>query len=90
MDQQTFNLFVLGAEISFRPGADMERARHAAQLVEERFAEQKLRTKGTQTKDRLLIYLVLGMADNLLQMKKAQDDTQKRLDSLLAKIEKYL
>lgn len=86
--QQNTNLTVLGLEITFKPGADMERARQAAQFVEERFANQKLRSRGTQAKDILLTFIVLGLADELLQMKNTQEQVQKRLNKLLEKIEK--
>lgn len=86
--QRNTNLTVLGLEITFKPGADMERVRQAAQLVEERFADQKLRSRGTQGKDILLTFIVLGLADELLQMKNQQERVQERLSMLLEKIEK--
>lgn len=81
------NLTVLGFEIAFRAGADMERAREAAQLVEERFALQKTRSQGPQSREMLLTFLALGLADDLLQLKKMQNETQRRLAALLARIE---
>lgn len=90
MDQETANLTVLGLDITFKPGADMERARRAALFVEERFADQKLRTRGTQGKDILLTFIVLGLADEILQMKNKQEQLQGRLELLLEKIEKSL
>lgn len=90
MNQKPINLTVLGLDIAFRPGADMDRAGIAARLVEERYAEQKLRSQGAQTKDIILTFVALGLADELLQMKIQQGRMQKRLQSLLAKIEKSL
>lgn len=88
VSQQQTNLNVLGVDVGFRPGADMERAQIAAKFVEERFAEQKARSLGGQSKDILLTFVVLGLADELLQMKKIQEQTQVCLENLIAKIEK--
>lgn len=87
MSQGNINLTVLGLEIAFRPGADMERVKRAVRLVEERFADQKLRSHGGQSKDILLTFLALGLADDLLQSQKKSADVQNRISSLLSQIE---
>ena len=87
MNQENINLTVLGLEISFKPGADMERVQRAVRLMEERFADQKLRSHGGQSKDILLTFLALGLADDLLHSKIKLDDVQNRITSLLSKIE---
>ena len=81
------NLTVLGYDIAFRAGADMERARDAARLVEERFALQKTRSQGGQSREMLLTFLALGLADELLQLEKKQNDARRRIAALLARIE---
>lgn len=86
----TINLTVLGLDIAFRPGADMERARKAARLVEERFADQKLRSRGTQAKDVLLTFIVLGLADEILQMKNKEERERQSLQKLLENIDRSL
>ncbi len=87
MNQDTINLTVLGLSIAFKPGADMRRVQEAVRLVEERFADQKLRFHGGQTKDILLTFMALGLADDLLQSQKEQTDVQNRVEALLSKIE---
>ena len=87
MNQDTINLTVLGLSIAFKPGADMRRVQEAVRLVEERFADQKLRFHGGQTKDILLTFIALGLADDLLQSQKEQTDVQNRVSALLSKIE---
>lgn len=87
MSDDNINLTVLGFDIAFRAGADMERARDAARLVEERFAHQKLRSQGGQGREMLLTFLALGLADDLLQLKKTQNDARQRIAALLARIE---
>ena len=87
MNQDTINLTVLGLSIAFKPGADMRRVQEAVRLVEDRFADQKLRFHGGQTKDILLTFIALGLADDLLQSQKEQTDVQNRVEVLLSKIE---
>ena len=87
MNQDTINLTVLGLSIAFKPGADMRRVQEAVRLVEDRFADQKLRFHGGQTKDILLTFIALGLADDLLQSQKEQTDVQNRVEALLSKIE---
>ncbi|MBO6170859.1 MAG: cell division protein ZapA [Desulfovibrio sp.] len=87
MNQDTIDLTVLGLSVAFKPGADMERVRNAVRLVEERFADQKLRFRGGQTKDILLTFLALGLADDLLQSQKELADVQHRVAAVLSKIE---
>lgn len=88
--EQPVIINVLGLDIAFRAGADMERARVAASLVEKRYEDQKQKSRGGQTKDILLTFVALGLADELLQMKIKQGATRERLEALLAKIEKSI
>lgn len=88
MSDKNLNLNVLDLEIFFRNGADMERAKIAAELVEERYAEQKSRSRGAQSKDILLTFLALGLADELLQMKMKREKTEARIAAILAKLKK--
>lgn len=87
MSQQPVTLNVLGLDIAFRPDADMERAKQVANLVEERYSTQKLRSHGGQSKDILLTFVALGLADELLQTKNRLGQTETRIKALLAKIE---
>jgi len=83
---RSFNLTVLGLDISFRAEADLERVENAKALVEERF--ERLRFHGGRIgKEALLTFLVLGLADDLLQSHDQLADTQNRIDALLTKIE---
>lgn len=66
----------------------MERAREAARYVEDKYEAHKLRSSGSQGRDILLTFMVLGMADELLQMKTTQRLTEARVQALLDKIEK--
>ena len=92
MSQETVTLSVLGLEVAFRPTADMVRVREAVALVEKRFADQKIRSRGGQNRETLLTFLALGLADDLLQAENRLDDVEKRIaaltDALLVKIQK--
>ncbi|MDO5483940.1 MAG: cell division protein ZapA [Desulfovibrionaceae bacterium] len=90
MSQDNIKLTVLGLDIAFRPGADMERVRRAVSLVEERFADQKLRSRGGQSKDILLTFMALGLADDLLQSEARLDDARERMTAMLLQIEKSI
>lgn len=68
----------------------MDRVKEAASLVEEKYADQKLKARGKQTKDMLLVYVALGLADELLRMKTGRETIDRRIESLLAKIEKSI
>ncbi len=83
---QEYKLTLLGLEVAFRADVDAERIEKAKLLVEERF--EKLRLHGGRTsKEVLLTFVVLGLADDLLQARGELGVTQDRLDSMLAKIE---
>lgn len=83
---QSFNLTVLGLEVSFKAEADPKRVEQAKALVEERF--NRLKFHGRQlSKEKLLTFLVLGLADDLLQSNRQEADMRSRMEALLAKIE---
>lgn len=83
---RSFNLTVLGLEVAFKAEADPKRVECAKALVEERF--DKLKFHGRQlSKEKLLTFLVLGLADDLLQSTRQNEEMRERITALLAKIE---
>jgi len=87
---RSFNLTVLGLDISFHAEADPGRVENAKALVEERFARLKFhggRARRDMSKEALLTFLVLGLADDLLQSHDQLADVQNRIDALLTKID---
>lgn len=85
---RSYNLSVLGLEVSFKAEADPQRVEQARQLVEERY--NKLKFHGKQlSKEKLLTFLVLGLADDLLQSNHQQQEHHKKLLELLAKIDEH-
>lgn len=90
MSQEPCVITVLGLDVAFRQGADMQRAKQLAQYVEDRYEAQKEKYPAAKGKDVLLTFLVLGMAEELLQMKTMQRQGQARLEKLLEQIEDFL
>ena len=84
MTSQTLN--VLGLEVSFKEHADPERVERTRVLLEERY--NKLRQQGAHiSKERLLTFLAISLADDYILLQDASEDTEERLKKLLASIE---
>ncbi len=82
---RTFEFTLLGMEISFRADADPQQVETARALVEERFG--KLAFHGRQmSREKMLTYVSLGLADDLLQSERQVGEMRERLEALLAKI----
>ncbi len=78
------SLTILGLPLALKAGADTERIRESAALVEERYETQVRRSGGGQSKNVLLTFMALGLADELLQLRKQLDETESRLTGLLS------
>ena len=82
---RTFEFTLLGMEISFRADADPQQVETARTLVEERFS--RFSFQGRQmSREKMLMYVALGLADDLLQSERHVGEMRERLDALLAKI----
>ena len=82
MPSYTLNLF--GLEISFKTDADNERIMAAQALLEERFGD--LRKAGsTISREKLLTFLALSLADDYLVEKTRMKGMEERISELLAK-----
>ena len=80
-----YNLYVLGLEVAFRADAAPEQVERARVLLEERF--EKLQQHGkTFSREKLLTFLALGLADDLLQAKANLQSVEERLEKLLENI----
>ncbi len=80
-------LSVLGQEVSFKAEADPGRVERACALLEERF-ERLARNGGHLSKEKLLTFLALALADDYVTLRERWEDREKRLEDLLAGIEK--
>lgn len=81
----SYNLSVLGLDVSFKAEEGPERVYSAKRLVEGRF--EKLVDGKTISKEKLLTYLALGLADELLQSSRRQSEMEAKIAELLAKID---
>lgn len=83
---QTYNLNVFDLEITFRTEADEAQVNKACAYVESLYAQ--LKNHGSHLgRDRLLTLLILGIADDVLQLRQQEAQTQERLNNLLQRIE---
>ena len=84
----SFQLNVLGMDISFRTDADSARIERAQAFVEKQY--ERLKNQGGQFGQgkTMLTLLVLGVADDLLQTQQQLDGVETRLANLLELIEK--
>ncbi len=84
----SYNLSILGQEISFKTDVEEKRVREAIELIEKRFAG--LDTYGSRmNKEKLLILVALSLADDSLQKNQKLDYLENRLIELLEKINEF-
>lgn len=81
----SYNKVILGLEISFKTDAEPDRVELAKALVEERY---RLLNPGGKnlSKDKLLTFVALGLADDLLLANHRLDEMESKLDKLLSRI----
>ncbi|NJB68173.1 cell division protein ZapA [Desulfobaculum xiamenense] len=82
----SYTLSVLDLEVSFKAKADHTRVLKAKELLEERYRE--LTQHGRRlSKEKLLTFLALGLADDLLQSTRKLEELDGKLSGLLTKID---
>ncbi|MDD6088000.1 MAG: cell division protein ZapA [Desulfovibrionaceae bacterium] len=86
---QSYQLTVLDIDLSFRTDADAQRIEAARAFVEEQYGRLKARG-GPVGRERVLAMLVLGIADDLLQARQEQKDSEERLSDLLKQIDENI
>ena len=84
---RSHSLCLLGHEVSFKAEADPKRVEEACELLEQRYLKL-LQHGGSVSKEKLLVFLALALADDLLLLKREKDEGEKRIRRLLASIEK--
>ena len=77
---------ILGLELSFRTDVPPERINQAVDLIHERYRKLEERG-GTMSKERLLTYLVLSLADDYLHDQEKLRQHEKVVRELLSKID---
>jgi cell division protein ZapA len=77
---------VLGIDLAFKADASSLQVEAAKSLVESRF--EKLQKSGRLfSREKLLTFLALGLADDLIQAEKQASVIQERMQGMLAEIE---
>jgi len=84
----SYNLSILGQEISFRADVEESRIREAEQLIRQKF--DRLNTYGTRmSNEKLLILVALSLADDYLQTNQKLLDQDTKLRDILEKIDQH-
>lgn len=79
---RSYHLDLCDLQVAFRTEADPERVERARRYVEERYG--KVKAQGGQFgRDRLLVMLLISMADDLLELRERNSRADSRLDELL-------
>jgi Cell division protein ZapA. len=77
-----YNFTVLGQDVSFKAEADPIRIEQARVLLEERY--EKLQQHGKQlSKEKLLTFLALALADDMLQAREEMQKSEQKVQSIL-------
>ena len=83
----SYNVSILGFELSFKTDAQAERVESARDLVEQR-CNNMLKAGGkTLGKEKLLAFVALGLADDVIVSNQRLDALQSRVGELLHKID---
>lgn len=82
----SYTLSILGLELSFKTDAEAERVNSAKELVEQRYNMLQAGGK-TLGKEKLLAFVALGLADDVIVSNQRLEALQKRAGQLLHKID---
>ena len=82
----SYNLSIADLDLSFKTDAEPERVNFAKELVEQRYNMLKAGGK-TLGKEKLLAFVALGLADDVLMSNQQIDDLRMRVGKLLTKID---
>lgn len=87
MGTDNVTLTLLGIPFTLKRNADTERIREAVDYVQKKFDDQASRSRTAQSKEFLLSFMALDLADELLLLRKRQAETENRLARLLEYID---
>jgi len=82
----SYNVNLLGQEVSFKTNAEEGRIKEATKLIEERFDRLNIRG-GRLSNEKLLILVALSLADDFIQSNQRLEQVEKRLQRLLDEID---
>ncbi|MFW6142884.1 MAG: cell division protein ZapA [Desulfovermiculus sp.] len=83
----SYNVRLLGQEVSFKTNAEEDRIRQAEQLIKNRF--QGLDTYGSRvSNEKLLILVALSLADDYIQTRQRLDELEDKMNQLLERFDR--
>lgn len=82
----SYSLPVFGLEISFSTDAEPDRVRRAKELIETRY-DRLERGGGNLSREKLLAFLALALADDYLLATERLTDLESRIDQLLQAVD---
>lgn len=82
----SYTLHVFDIDIAFKADANREDLDNAKELLETRAEQLKQQSKAI-SKDKMLLFLSLGLAYDLLQANAQLNSIQRRLEDMLVKME---
>ncbi|MFP4070787.1 MAG: cell division protein ZapA [Desulfovibrionales bacterium] len=84
----SYNISILGLEISFKTEADQKRVSEAKRLLEQRFKGLDERGR-ILNKEKILTLLALSLADDLLQSLEKRDLLEEKIEQLIRKTDGF-
>ena len=82
---RAYNLKVLGHQISFKSETAPHRVEKAQLLLEDRFKQLKEQS-GSLAQEKILVFLALALADDMLEAQEKLELVEKRLELFLQKL----
>lgn len=83
---RTYNLNVLGHQVSFKAEAEPHRVEKAQLLLDERYSHFK--EQGSQlSQERILVFLALALADDLLEAQEKLEKVEQRLKDFVLRLD---
>jgi cell division protein ZapA len=82
----SYNLSLMGLEVSFKTEADQKRVSEAKKLLEQRFSGLNERGR-ILSKEKVLMLLALSLADDLLQSLEGRRELEGKLERLLQRVD---
>ncbi|WP_243439306.1 cell division protein ZapA [Fundidesulfovibrio soli] len=81
----SYSKVVIGLELSFKTDAEPERVEQAKMLVEDRYRLLNPANKNL-SKEKLLTFVALGLADDLIMANQKLAEMEEKLDKILNRI----
>ncbi len=85
---QSFQLDICDTQLSVRSDADSERMLKVQDYINDIYVRFKAQS-GQIVREKLLIMLLIGLADDFLQLKEQSSSEESKLDTILHRLEEF-